>query len=293
MGYYGTMNVNWKARGMVWAVLAGGALVLALVVWLGLPLLLSALGLHRHYTPEPHQLAGRRALIITTSHDTLGDTGKKTGVFASEMTAPYYTFLDAGMTVDVASIRGGAIPIEPMSLNWPIRSPFEARFGTDPDFQRKTRNSLAIGDVDASAYDAVFLAGGWGAAFDFEQSPGLGKLLLEADDAGAVIGGVCHGPLGLLAATRGNGHPLVSGRRMTAVSDKQVRELGITHTPRHPERDLRAAGALYESATAFRDIFASHVVTDGRLVTGQNQNDGAETADRMMQVISGAGSRED
>lgn len=283
------MNVNWKAPGMIWTILAATAAT-AIVVWLALPALLSAMGLHRHYAPQAEGLSGRRALIITTSHDTLGETGKKTGVFASEMTAPYYTFLDAGMSVDVASIRGGAIPIEPMSLNWPIRTPFDLRFRKDAEFLRKTSSSLAVSEVDASQYDAIFLAGGWGAAFDFEQSPELGRLLLAADDAGAVIGGVCHGPLGLLAAERGNGHPLVSGRRLTAVSDKQVKELDITHTPRHPERDLRAAGARYESATAFRDIFASHVVADGRLVTGQNQNDGAETADRMMQIIAaGAG----
>jgi putative intracellular protease/amidase len=74
---------------------------------------------------------------------------------------------------------------------------------------------------------------------------------------------------------------------LTAVTDKQVEELGITMTPQHPERELRAAGAAFESATAFRDLFANHVVTDGRLVTGQNQNAGAEVANKMMQVAGG------
>ncbi len=266
-------------------VVAGAVLASLVLVWLGVPVLLRSMGLHRHFPAPRRNLAGRRALVITTSHDTLGVTGKKTGVFASEMTAPYYTFLDAGMTVDVASIRGGKIPIEPMSVNWPLRFSHDSRFLKDPDFKRKTDASLAVSLIDGGQYDAVFLAGGWGAAFDFEQSPELGRLLLQAEDAGAVIGGVCHGPLGLLAARRGNGQPLVNGRRVTAVTDKQVSELGITHTPRHPERDLRAAGAKFESSTKFRDIFASHVVADGRLVTGQNQNDGAETADRMMQAI--------
>jgi putative intracellular protease/amidase len=272
-------------------VIVGAVLASLFLVWLGVPALLRAMGLHRHFAAPRRNLAGKRALVITTSHDTLGDTGKKTGVFASEMTAPYYTFLDAGMTVDVASIRGGTIPVEPMSVKWPLRSSHDSRFLKDPDFKRKTDAAPAVSAVDGAQYDAVFLAGGWGAAFDFEQSPELGRLLLQADDAGAVIGGVCHGPLGLLAARRGNGQPLVNGRRMTAVTDKQVDELGITHTPRHPERDLRAAGAKFESSTRFRDIFASHVVADGRLVTGQNQNDGAETADRMMQAILEAPAR--
>ena len=262
------------------------AVVLAIaVIGLGLPVLLSALGLHREKHLPKRSLAGRRALIVTTSCDKLGDTGRKTGVFASEMTAPYYTFLDAGMTVDVASIRGGDIPIEVVSLKWPLRSKHDKRFLRDPIFRNKVKSSTAVPVVDGGAYDAVFLAGGWGAAYDFAQSPELGHLLLQADKRGAVIGGVCHGPLGLLAAREGNDLPLVNGRKLTAVTDKQVRELGITLTPRHPERDLRAAGAVFESSTGFRDIFASRVVADGRLVTGQNQNDGAETADRMMQVI--------
>lgn len=270
---------------MEWVILAASAVVTLLVVWLGVPVLLRAMGLHRHFAAPRRSLTGKRALIIATSHDTLGDTGKKTGVFASELTAPYYTFADAGMAVDVASIKGGRIPIEPMSVKWPLTSAPDRRFLGDTDLRRKVEQSKAISEIDASRYDAVFLAGGWGAAFDFEQSPELGKLLQRADDTGAVLGGVCHGPLGLLAAKSGNGHPLVSGKRLTAVTDKQVSELGIVHTPRHPERDLKAAGALFESSTRFRDLFASHVVADGRLVTGQNQNDGAETADRMMQII--------
>lgn len=272
-------------------VLVGAVVASLLAVWLGVPALLRAMGLHRHFAAPRRNLAGKRALVIATSHDTLGDTGKKTGVFASEMTAPYYTFLDAGMSVDVASVRGGKIPIEPMSVKWPLRSSHDSRFLKDADLRRKTDASPSVSGIDGAQYDAVFLAGGWGAAFDFEQSPELGRLLLQAEEAGAVIGGVCHGPLGLLAARRGNGQPLVNGRRVTAVTDKQVNELGITHTPRHPERDLRAAGAKFEASTKFRDIFASHVVADGRLVTGQNQNDGAETADRMMQAILDAPAR--
>ena len=269
---------------MIWTLVS--TLVLAIVlVWLGLPALLGFLGLHPHFAAPKRDLKGKRALVIATSHDTLGDTGKKTGVFASEMTAPYYAFLDAGMAVDLASIRGGRIPIEPMSVKWPVLSPFDRRFLQDKALRQEVAASKPVREIDAAKYDAIFLAGGWGAAFDFEQCADLGRLLMDAEAHGAVIGGVCHGPLGLLAAKRGNDHPLVTGRRLTAVTDKQIRELGITHTPHHPERDLRAAGARFESSTRFRDIFAGHVVTDGQLVTGQNQNDGARTADAMMQVI--------
>ena len=99
---------------------------------------------------------------------------------------------------------------------------------------------------------------------------------------------MCHGPLGLLQATTPSGEPLVRGRRIAAVTDRQIEELGITFTPMHPERDLRAAGARFEAGRRFRDMFASHVVVDGRLVTGQNQNSGAETAHRMMEILLAA-----
>jgi len=142
--------------------------------------------------------------------------------------------------------------------------------------------------VGIGLYDIVFLAGGWGAAYDLGQSVTLGGKVGEAYASDAIVGGVCHGPLGLLQATTPTGEPLVRGRRIAAVTDKQIEELGITFTPLHPERHLRAAGSRFEGASRFRDMFASHVVVDGRLVTGQNQNSGAETAHRMMEALLGS-----
>lgn len=250
-----------------------------------LPRLLTHLGLHPHYDVPSMDLRGRRVLIITTSHGVLGDSGRATGVFASEMTAPYYAFLSSGMQVDIASIQGGQIPIEPASLRWPIVSAPDQRYLSDPVFQSKVARSLRIDQVDISRYDIVFLAGGWGAAYDFGQSTELGSQMAFAYLRGAVIGGVCHGPLGLLQAKGDDGRLIVAGRRISAVTDKQIAELGITFTPMHPERDLRAAGAVFESSTAFRDMFASRVVVDGRIVTGQNQNSATETAVKMMKLL--------
>jgi putative intracellular protease/amidase len=192
------------------------------------------------------------------------------------------------MTVDVASIKGGEIPIDPLSFKWFIKSAYDDRFLKDPEFQQKARNSLRIDDIDFTAYDIIYLAGGWGAAYDLGTSDVLGRKISQAYAAGKVIGGVCHGPLGLLLAKDENGAPLAKGRRLTAVTDKQVRELGIGITPQHPERELRAAGALFESETAFRDMLANHSVVDGRLVTGQNQNAGAEVANKMMMTAGGS-----
>ncbi len=187
-------------------------------------------------------LAGKRALVVATNVAWL-DIAKPTGVFASEMTVPYYAFLDAGMDVDLASPSGGMIAVDPKSLKPVIRTPEDDRFMVDDEFRDKVADSLAIGDLDMSDYDVVFLAGGWGAAFDFGFSEALGEKMTEANAAGLVMGGVCHGPLGLLNAKAADGSPLVAGRRISAVTDKQVRELGIESTPHHPERELRGVGA--------------------------------------------------
>jgi putative intracellular protease/amidase len=202
------------------------------------------------------------------------------------MTVPYYEFLDSGMTVDVASIEGGPIPIEPMSLRWPLATAADRRFKADPAFKAKVAASARIDDLDFASYDLVYLAGGWGASWDLGTSEVLGQKLSEAWAKGIPLGSVCHGALGFLKAVDKSGERLVKGRHMTAVTDKQVRELGIEITPMHPETELRKAGALFESSTAFKDIFADHVVIDGELVTGQNQNAGAEVAQDLMMLHS-------
>jgi putative intracellular protease/amidase len=280
-------------------VLVGLGILLSLlvVVATALPTILHAAGLHPDYEGAQVDLPGKRALIITTSHSVLaapGETeGPETGVMASEFTHPYYSFLDAGMDVDMASIQGGQIPIDPQTLSYVIRSPEDERYLNDSVAQTKLRNSLAIADVDISQYDIVFISGGWGAAYDLAQSPVMASKVSEAyyGERTAVIGGVCHGVLGLVNAKDKEGNTLIAGRRMTGVTDKQVKELGIEITPLHPETELRKAGALFESQTAFRDLFATHVVVDDeqRFVTGQNQNSGLETAHRMMQVIADRG----
>lgn len=258
------------------------ALALAGAAWFGLPPLVKGLGLHPDYVGPTVDFPGGRALIVTTSQATLAPGSAATGVFASEMTGPYYVFLEGGMQVDVASIKGGAIPIDPLSFWWFVESGTDKRFKIDPEFRRKTQGSLKIDDVDFASYDVVYLAGGWGAAYDLGTSDVLGEKISAAWKAGRIVGGVCHGPLGLLKARDETGAPLVRGRRLTAVTDKQVEELGITITPMHPERELRAAGAAFESAVSWRDIFANHVVEDGRLITGQNQNGALSVAVKMM-----------
>ena len=230
-------------------------------------------------------LSGFSALCIATNHGVL-DVGVPTGVFGSELTVPYYVFLDAGMRVDVASPAGGVVPVEPLSVKEAIRTAEDDRMLGDDVLRAKLTDSLAITDVDFASYDLVYFAGGWGAAFDLGQSEELGRRVSQAYAAGRVLGGICHGPLGLLRARRPDGEPLVKGRRLTAVTDRQVHQLGVSITPLHPESALRSAGAAYESKRhPVADFFANHFVVDGDVVTGQNQNAGPMVARLMMERV--------
>ena len=267
---------------------------LVIIVAIAIPTILHKAGVHPEYNGTTTELPGKRALIITTSHAVLnapGETnGDATGVFGSELTHPYYTFTDGGMSVDVASIKGAEIPIDPSSFNRPIITPEDKRYLKDSVFQAKVKNSIPIADIDVSQYDIIFLSGGWGAAYDLGQSEVLGEKISQAYYSSLlpVIGGVCHGVLGLINAKDNSGQLLIAGRKMTGVTDKQIKELDIAVTPLHPETELRKAGVAFESNTAFIDFFATHVVVDDekRFVTGQNQNSGLETSHKMMAVIA-------
>jgi putative intracellular protease/amidase len=257
-----------------------------------IPKILKFFGLHPDYIGTSYSLPGKKALIIATNQAELnkhGKTGgKATGAFASEITAAYYDFIDASMQVDIASIKGGKIPIEPQSLSYFLKTSEDKRFLQDPELKEKVKNSKKITDIDFTTYDIIFLAGGWGAAYDLGYSDDLGQKISDAYYTGnSIIGGVCHGPLGLIRAKDKDGNLLVAGRRMTAVTDKQIKQLFITATPQHPEAELRKAGALFESQSKLIDMFATHVVTDDekRFVTGQNQNSGHETAHKMMGLL--------
>ncbi|MBT6586641.1 MAG: type 1 glutamine amidotransferase domain-containing protein [Gammaproteobacteria bacterium] len=265
------------------------------VVALALPTILHNAGLHPEFHGEKAgMLPGKKALIIATSHGVLAapgeTTGDQTGVMASELTHPYYSFLRSGLEVDVASIKGGQIPVDPQTLNFVIRTPEDVRYLDDSVLQAKVNNSIAIADIDFAAYDIVFLSGGWGAAYDLGQSSVLGKKISDAyySEREPLIGGVCHGVLGLINARDREGNLLIVGRKMTGVTDKQIKELGIEVTPLHPETELRKAGVRFEANSAFRDFFATHTVADDerRFVTGQNQNSGRETAQAMLALLA-------
>jgi putative intracellular protease/amidase len=242
-------------------------------------------------------LQGKKALVITTSQSTL-DTidkktgeitkvGKATGVYASEFTEPYYTFLDAQMDVDVASIKGGQIPIEKLSLMPVVRTELDIRFLSDVKFLHKTQKSKAISDLNFCDYDLVFIAGGWGAAYDMAQSDILSTKISEAYAAKVILGAVCHGPLGFIGAKKPDGSPLVEGVNVTGVTNKQLKQLMVGKTPKHPETELINAKANYKSKSSLIDMFSTHVEVDKEhlIVTGQNQKACIETAQKALELL--------
>ena len=148
---------------------------------------------------------------------------------------------------------------------------------------------MKIDNVDFTEYDVIFLAGGWGAAYDLGQSDVLGEKISSAYyESNAIIGGVCHGPLGLVKAKDKDGNLLIAGRKMSGVTDKQIKELKIDFTPLHPESASGLRVRRFEASTAKKDLFATHTVVDneGRFVTGQNQNSGHVTAHEMMRLVA-------
>jgi len=262
-------------------------LILIGILLFFLPKIIQMLGVHPHYEGKNYDLPNKKALIITTSQAFLGNekNAKPTGVYASEMTVPYYEFLDANMQVDLASIKGGKIPIEKMSIIWPLATESDKRFLKDTDALAKANNSAKIDDIDFLEYDIIYFAGGWGAAYDLGYSEILGEKLTESYANGVILGSVCHGALGFLKAKDTDGKPLVQGKHITAVTDKQIKQLMVSQTPLHPETELKKAGAIFECKTSLLDLFADLTVVDDRIVTGQNQNAGKETAQNLLKLL--------
>ncbi len=273
--------------------IVAGILVLLLAIAIVLPSILKSYGFHPDYDGEQFDLAGKKALVVTTSHGVLnkpGETeGAPTGVFGSEMTIPYYEFLDAKMEVDVASIKGGEIPIDPNSFLYFIKEDADKRYLKDDIFQAKVQNSIPLKDVDFKAYDVVFFAGGWGASYDMAQSDLLAEMVSEAYyNSDVLYGSVCHGALAFVEARDTTGEYLIKGRTISGVTQKQLDQLGIEFTPKHPEEELKKAGADFQANTKNVDFFATKTVVDEekRFITGQNQNSGHETSQLILTVLS-------
>ncbi|MFF2201214.1 type 1 glutamine amidotransferase domain-containing protein [Streptomyces sp. NPDC058145] len=219
----------------------------------------------------------KRVLIVLTSHAELGDTGRETGYYMPEVAHPWRVFTEAGHRVDLASVRGGRPPASGTDLTDPVQKAFLA----DPEMAGKLAGTLRPEDVDPSAYDAVFFAGGHGTMWDFPGNPALSALARDVYEAGGVVAALCHGPAALVGVRLSDGRPLVDGKRLTAFSNAEEAAVGLTGVvPFALQTALEELGAKHEAAAEF----TAHAVTDGRLVTGQNP--ASATATAMATVLA-------
>ena len=226
----------------------------------------------------------QKALILTTSHDALGETGKPTGFYWEELAAPYWMLRDAGVEVSFASVKGGMPPADPGSAKEENRPAPVQRFMDDAAAMAALENSTAAADVNPAAYDLVFLPGGHGTMWDLAATEPTGKLVAGAYEAGAVVGAVCHGPAGLVGAMLSDGTPLVKGKRVNSFTDAEEDAVGLTDVMPFPlEGKLRELGANFECNA---DNFQAHAVRDGRLVTGQNPRSSEPVAKLLLEALA-------
>jgi len=225
----------------------------------------------------------RRALLVVTSHDTLGETGEQTGLWLEELAAPYYGLVDQGWSVTLASPKGGQAPIDPRSLGADFETEATRRFRADATAMTALAGTVPIADVTADQFDSFFAAGGHGTMWDFPTTPALTRLVEAFDTAGKPYAAVCHGPVLLVPAQKPDGTPLVQGRKLTAFTDSEEAAVGLTDAvPFLLETRLRALGCHFESAADFQP----HVVVDGLLITGQNPASSAAAAEALTRLVA-------
>ncbi|MBQ1763902.1 MAG: type 1 glutamine amidotransferase domain-containing protein [Aquincola sp.] len=209
----------------------------------------------------------KKILMVLTSHDQLGNTGKKTGFWLEEFAAPYYAFLDAGAELVLASPMGGQPPLDPKSYLPEFQTTLTHRFKADPAAQQAQAHTVPLDSVKADDFECVFYPGGHGPLWDLAVSQQSIDLIQAFERAGKPIGFVCHAPGALRHVKKANGEPLVRGRRVTGFTNGEEDAVELTDVvPFLIEDEFKAQGGLYEKGPDW----APYVVVDGRLVTGQN-----------------------
>jgi putative intracellular protease/amidase len=223
-----------------------------------------------------------KILMVLTSHDELGDTGKKTGFWLEEFAAPYYVFKDAGADVTLASPKGGQPPLDPSSDSPDAQTDATRRFKADPEAQKALANTAVLAAVSAHDFDAIFYPGGHGPLWDLAEDP-VSTALIEAFAAdNRPIGAVCHAPAVFKHPKGSDGKPLVSGRTVTGFTNSEEEGVGLTAVvPFLVEDMLKANGGDYRK----EDDWKSFVVVDGTLVTGQNPASSEEAARKLLTLI--------
>jgi putative intracellular protease/amidase len=223
-----------------------------------------------------------KILIVLTSHDQLGDTGKKTGFWLEEFAAPYYVLKDAGAAITLASPKGGQPPLDPKSEVPEFQTELTQRFRTDTAAQAELANTKKLADVSADDFDAVFYPGGHGPMWDMPDNATSISLIEAFVKADKPVGAVCHAPVALVNVRGKDGEYLVKGKRVAGFTNAEEEAVGLTAVvPFLLEDRLKERGSIY-SKTA---NWASYVQVDGRLVTGQNPASSGPAAEELLKLL--------
>lgn len=220
-----------------------------------------------------------KVLIVLTSHDRLGDTGKKTGFWLEELAAPYYVLKDAGAEITLASPKGGQPPLDPKSDEPMFQTDVTRRFSADESAKAQLAQTVRLDSVDQKDFDLVFYPGGHGPMWDLAEDPNSIRLIESVIAAGKPIALVCHAPGVLHRVTNPDGTPFVKGRYVTGFTNSEETAVGLEKVvPFLLEDRLISLGAVFSKVKDW----GVHTVVDGQLITGQNPASSAEAAEALV-----------
>ncbi len=223
-----------------------------------------------------------KILMVLTSHDQLGNTGRKTGFWLEEFAAPYFVFRDAGVQLTLTSPKGGQPPLDPKSDLPESQTPAMSRFKQDAAAQKALFQTVKLAEVESEDYDTVFYVGGHGPMWDLAESQVSIALLESFYNSGKPIALVCHSP-GVLRHVMHQGAPLVKGKRVTGFTNGEEEEVQLTHVvPFLVEDELTRLGAMFEKLPNWQPLS----IVDGRLITGQNPPSSTIAAQNLMNVLA-------
>ena len=224
----------------------------------------------------------KKILMVLTSHDQLGTTGRKTGFWLEELAAPYYTFKDAGAEIVLASPAGGQPPLDPKSNEPDFQTEQTHRFEADAAATAQLANTVRLDSVNQADFDTVFYPGGHGPLWDLAEDPCSIALIESFIAANKPVALVCHAPGVLRHVKTAAGRPLVEGKRVAGFTNTEEEAVGLTQVvPFLVEDELKAKGGIYSSGPDW----TSYVVRDGLLITGQNPGSSSEAASLLLQQL--------
>lgn len=224
----------------------------------------------------------KKVLIVVTSHDQVGSTGKATGYYLPEVSHPVAQFEKNGLSVEFASPKGGRAPMDPKSRD--LSDAANKAFLERSDLVKKIENTLRPNEIDPNDYHAIFYAGGHGTMWDFPENKEFAEIAAQIYENGGVVAAVCHGPAALVNIKLKNGRYLVDGKQVAGFSNAEEAAAGLTHLmPFLLESKLVDRGAIYSKA----DLWQKHVITDERLVTGQNPASSEGVGAQVAKLVLG------